>query len=180
LRREASAIDAADRKLRQIGTPAAAVLRAHLLAYGHAVLQDEWPIMAQQGFDRNVDDLYDTLLHASQVAVSQAPSAEQSAYAEAIREINTLDDYRDARVTAATVRLPRAFWRVIEALVLFSIVIAATIPWTVPHTISTILTSAALAVLVALTIIVDVPFEGETAAQPIELRYVLGQMAQRH
>jgi len=67
----------------------------------------------------------------------------------------------------------------VSALVLFSIVIASTIPWTVPHTISTILTSAALAVLVALTIIVDIPFEGETAAQPTELRYVLGQMAER-
>jgi hypothetical protein len=66
-------------------------------------------------------------------------------------------------------RLAASFWHAILALVLVSVLLAAGLPCTPAYLFSTTLMSIALAVLIALTIIVDVPFQGESAVRPTEL-----------
>jgi hypothetical protein len=87
---------------------------------------------------------------------------------------DALSDLREERITSTTLRLPRAFRRTTGALVVVTVVLAGAMPWTARHLLlSVFLVSAALAVLAALVAIVDVPFRGESAVRPTELRRVL-------
>ena len=94
-------------------------------------------------------------------------------------EVDKLDDVRDARLTAALQRLPNVFWLGTGALIALSIVLAAGISWTLPHAFATILPAAAIGILFGLTVAVDVPIRGQTAAQPSALKNVIHEMERR-
>jgi hypothetical protein len=175
LTREASTLDLIQRGLQHIDSEAAADLRARLIAYGHAVIAEEWPLLAHGKHSRRLDAAYAELLRAAN-SIEPTKSQQQSAYNDVVKNLDLLAYLRSERITAAKVRLPSAFWHAIAAMILVSILAAAGIPTTLHHRLCTLLMSAALAVLVALVAIIDVPFQGQTAVRPTDLQQVLSQL----
>jgi hypothetical protein len=171
LRREAATLIEADHEMLRLGD-AAGGLRARLEEYGRAILADEWPRLVNGGRSQQVDGILIGMLHAAR-GIEQASFPAQPHRGELMRQLDQLSDLREERITSATLRLPRAFWRATGALVLVTVVLAGAMPWTARHLLSVLLVSAALAVLVALVAIVDVPFRGESAVRPTELRRAL-------
>jgi hypothetical protein len=174
LRREASTLLEVDHEMLHLGAPAAG-LRAGLAEYGRAILADEWPRLASGGRSRRADDILVGLRRAARGIEPTEPTGSQAPPRRdaLLRELDQLSDLREERLTSATLRLPRAFWRATAALVLVTVVLAGATPWTARHLLSVLSVSAALAVLVALVAIVDVPFRGESAVRPTELRHAV-------
>jgi hypothetical protein len=172
LRREAAALLEADHEILRLGGDAAAGLRRALQDYGRAILSDEWPRLTSGGRSPQVDGILVGLLHAAR-GIEQASLPAPPHRGELMRQLDQLSDLREERITSATLRLPRAFWRATGALVVVTVVLAGAMPWTARHLLSVFLVSAALAVLAALVAIVDVPFRGESAVRPTELRRAL-------
>jgi hypothetical protein len=145
---------------------------AQLAAYGRAILSEEWPLLKEGRRSTRVDRLYTNLARAVR-AIKPANAQQQSMYGELLRRLDELSDLREARIAAASTRLPRAFWHVIWALTLITVLLTGAVPWTAHDRLGVLLVSAALGVLIALVTILDVPFRGESAVQPTELQRVL-------
>ncbi len=176
LTREASALDLAERESQHLDGQAAADLRVRLIDYGRAIITNEWPLLARGQRSTRLNNTYADLMHLS-ASIEQNTGRQDVAYNDLLKNLDLLAYLRDERITAATNRLPAAFWHAIEAMTLVSVLLAAAIPATLPHRLSTLLPSAALAVLIALVIIVDVPFQGQSAIRPTELQQVLDQLS---
>jgi hypothetical protein len=173
LAQEANTFDLATREARQLDGPAAAAIANRLLDYGNAVVTEEWPLLAHGRESDRLGAAYRELLHAA-VALGRTAFAPQSLYDDLLKNLSLLGQLRDQRISAATVRLPAAFWHAIAAMTLVSILLTAGAPLTLPFRLTTLLPSAALAILIALLIIIDVPFQGQSAIRPVELERVLG------
>ena len=78
------------------------------------------------------------------------------------RQVDVLSDLREARITAAALQLPRAFWRATAVLPVLGVLLVSVVPWTLQHLLSAPVLSSVL--LVAPVAIVDVPFRGESGA----------------
>jgi len=176
VRREATELIAASHILLQLATPSAEMLRAHLASYARLIVVDEWPMLLGGGRSRDVDLLLVRLLEGSRAAAASDP-ARVTGYAEFARRLDGLSDLREARITAATLQLPRAFWHATVVLLAFGIVLASLVPWTVHHLSGAMVLSCVLGVLVSLVAIVDSPFRGESGVKPTELRRALDDMS---
>lgn len=177
LRQEASTLVELDHELLRPGD-VTAELRNGLERYGHALLADEWPRLVGGGRSRLADDLLRSLQRMASVIT--VPSLVAPGYRDdLLRKLERLSELRESRITSATLRLSPAFWRATVALVLVSILLAGLAPWNVPNLASLLPVAAALAVLFALVAIVDVPFRGESAVRPTELRRAVDTMQSR-
>ena len=134
-------------------------------------------MLAHGGHSRRLDRVYTELMRSA-AELETTTVRQQTAYNDLLRTLDRLAYLRNERIIAAAGRLPISFWHAIEVMALISILLAAAVPATLPHRMCTLLPSAALAVLIALVIIVDVPFQGQSAVRPVELQQVLSQMGQ--
>lgn len=169
VRREAAELVAADHALLHMGDAQAGALRALLLGYARTVLTEEWPMLVARGRSAEAGAALATMLRVNRAAAASNPerAATHTAFG---RQIDELSDLREARITAAALQLPRAFWRATGVLLMLGILLVSVVPWTVQHLLSALVLSAVLGVLVALVAIVDVPFRGESGVKPTELR----------
>ena len=91
-----------------ISGPEAEALRDNLFVYAETVVQDEWPAMAEGGFDGSAGwqllDRFHLALAKMQPNDAAAPGLEQ----EMIRSLNALYDARRGRFHAAEAGLPRS------------------------------------------------------------------------
>lgn len=172
LAQEAATLDLATREMRQLDGPGATELSKRLVDYGRAIVTEEWPLLAHGQYSTSLDTAYVGIL-ADATAFDRAAIKPQSIYNDLLKNLALLGDLRDQRITAATLRLPPAFWHAIAAMTFVSVLLAAAIPATLHYRLATLLPSAALGVLIALVIIVDVPFQGQSAVRPTELEHVL-------
>jgi hypothetical protein len=62
--------------------------------------------------------------------------------------------------------MPNGIYPLSDKMTLISILLVAAVPAMLPHRLCTLLPSAALSVLIALVIIFDVPFQGQSAVRP--------------
>lgn len=173
--REAATFDLATRELQHFEVRDAAELRARLNEYGQAVVTEEWPLLARGRHSTRVDGVYAALLRSA-TGFEPATARQQNAQNDLLRNLDLLGDLRDQRIAAATVRLPTSFWAAIGAMALICVLLAASASTTVSHRLATLLPAAALGVLIALVIIIDAPFKGQTAVRPDELQQALSQL----
>jgi len=171
---EADTLDLAARELQQIGTAEALAVRGQLIAYGEAIVTQEWPLLASGRHSAPVDGLYAALLRSAGAPVL-AGAGQQTVYNDLIRNLDLLGNLRDERVAAA-VRLPGPFWLTIWAMTAVCVLLAASVPATFADRLATLLPAAALGLLIALVIIIDVPFEGEFSVRPTAMRHVLSEL----
>ena len=175
LQREAGAVNAIWNALEPLDSSDATELRDRLRVYVHRIIDHEWPLLARGDYDRHADAILSDMLHKARRA-AQATPADGQTYSSVIQDLDTLYDTSNARRSSASLRLAPSFWHAIFLLVLVSVLMAAGLPCTPAYMFSTALMSTALAVLIALTIIVDVPFQGESAVRPTELLKALHHM----
>ena len=173
--READTFDLAARQLQRSELPNAAQLRDRLLDYGQAIVTEEWPQLVQGHRATRVNGLYAALLRSA-TAREPASALQQNTRNDLLRSLDLLGDLRDRRIAAATVRLPTSFWAAIGTMALICTLLAAAASTTVAHRLATLLPAAALGVLIALVIIIDAPFKGQTAVGSDELQQVLIQL----
>ena len=178
VRRESSVIDALDRQLFGVGTTRAGELRSSLRTYLQAIIESDWPAMATGHEAQNVSELLASMTRQGRTILLDA-SIPQTLAVEMSDEMDKLDDMRDARLTAALQRLPTVFWLGVGSLIGLAVVLAGAISWTLPHALGTIPPAAAIGILFGLTVAVDVPIRGQSAAQPTALYNVLHQMEKR-
>jgi hypothetical protein len=173
--READTFDLAARQLERSDLPDATQARARLVAYGQAIVTEEWPQLVHGHGTPHINGLYATLLRSA-MALEPSSPRQQTARADLLRSLDLLGDLRDRRVAAAKVRLPTSFWVAIGTMALICTLLAAGASTTVAHRLATLLPAAALGVLIALVIIIDAPFKGQTAVRPDELQQALAQL----
>ncbi len=175
LQREASVLVLVDHEIAWAGDPGSSKPRAQLAAYARAILSDEWPRLSEGQRNARVDDLYAALSRAVE-AIKPTTPQQQSMYSELLQHLDELSNLREARIAAASTRLPQAFWHWIRALTLITIVLAGATPWTAHNLLSMVLVTSALAALIALVVIMDVPFRGEGAVEPTGLQRVMSDI----
>lgn len=176
--READTFDLVARQLQRSEVRNAAELRDRLFEYGQAIVTEEWPLLAHGRHSTHLNGAYAALLQSTNGLETAAPG-HQNAQNDLLRSLDLLGDLRDRRIAAATVRLPSSFWIAIGTMALICILLAASASTTVAHRLATLLPAAALGVLIALVIIIDAPFKGQTAVRPDELQQILSQLGPR-
>jgi hypothetical protein len=174
--READTFDLAARQQQHADFHDATELHNRFVEYGQAIATEEWPLLVHGHRATRVNGVYAALLRSA-MALEPESARQQNARADLLRSLDLLGDLRDRRIAAATVRLPTSFWIAIAAMALICTLLAAAASTTVAHRLATLLPAAALGVLIALVIIIDAPFKGQTAVRPDELQQVLLQLA---
>jgi hypothetical protein len=179
--KEAAAFEALDRALLRMGKPGFADLRPSLAAYGQSIITDEWSKLGAGERSAKTDDLFNTLSKAIHV-LSQDGSGQQAAYGELVKPLDDLADLREELLSDAdpeTSGLPVFFWTTIVGLIAVAFCLATLTAPTLGRTVAVGAAGAAIALLLAFVIIVDMPFEGDTSVSPRPLQKALALNAKR-
>lgn len=166
--KEAAAITAADRSLLRSGNPGLITLRPALAAYATSIVDDEWPLLATEARSGDTDDAYNALSKQAR-AVNPADARQQAMFSELLKALDDMADYREQRLVEGESDLPSFFWVTTGGLLAIGFGLALLTAATLHGIVSVGATTAAIALLVGFTIIVDQPFEGETSVTPKEI-----------
>jgi hypothetical protein len=173
--KEAAALEVLDRALLRIGKPGFADLRPSLAAYGQSMVSDEWPKLSSGERSALTDDFFNVLSKGVH-DLSPDDARQQTVYAELIKTLDELADLREERLAGAdpeTSGLPIFFWSTIVGLIAVAFCLATlTIP-SLGRTVAVGAAAAAIALLLAFVIIVDIPFEGDTSVSSRPLQKAL-------
>ena len=165
--REASFVTRLDRQLRSIGGADADTAREALRRYVMKVAEDDWPGLAaaEPDLSPRASEALDYLVEVSQRAAAHSP-----AYAEDLQVLlREIEESRQRRLENATRTVPRVFWWVIWVFLLGAMVMNGRFPIN-RATLSVIaLHMAAIGMVVALIVILDEPYRGQSAISPVPL-----------
>jgi hypothetical protein len=107
--REAALMFKLNRSLSAFGGAHAVELQGDLKNYASAVVEDEWPMMAKnERSEKASNDLTD-LTQGIRLLDPRNP-VQQMARAEIVTTLNQLSDVREARLSAARLKLPTYLW----------------------------------------------------------------------
>ncbi|SIT36325.1 conserved membrane hypothetical protein [Paraburkholderia ribeironis] len=170
--REASLVTRLDRQLRSIGGTDAEVARDALRDYVQKVAEDDWPALAraEPELSSSANEALDHLVEVTLRVAVHAP-----AYAEELQtSLREIEDSRQMRLENATRTVPRVFWWVIWVFLLGAMVMNGRFPIT-PATLGVIaLHMAAIGMVVALIVILDEPYRGQSAISPAPIEKAVG------
>ena len=175
---EASQINQVDRLLTRYDTPEATVLRPLVRAYAQSIVTNEWPRMLASRPSRPTGLAYAQLSRAI-MAMNPEPGRQSLIFAELLKSLDAAAESRERRLANVRVRLPGIYWMVILFGTLVLLFVSSTIT---PTRLRTTVLAAQLAVLgafIGFTFIMDAPFVGETAVQPVALARVIQSMEAR-
>jgi hypothetical protein len=179
--KQAAAFEALDRALLRIGKPGAAELRPSLAAYGQSVVTDEWPKLSAGERNAKTDDLFNALSKGIHGLISEI-DRQQTMYVELVKLLDDLADFREELLSDAdpeTSGLPVFFWTTILGLIGVAFCLATLTVPTLGRTVAVGAAGAAIALLLAFVVIVDMPFEGDTSVSPRPLQKALVLNAKR-
>lgn len=170
--KEAGSISAIDRVLLRIDDPAFARMRPLLAAYGQSVIKDEWPQLAKQRRSDVSEKAYTALSRAIRSTNVDSPR-QQAMYNELLKLMDDAADFREQIIADSELSLPVFFWVTIIGLISIGFALACITTPTLTRRTGLAATTAAVALLLAFVIIVDVPFEGQTSISPRAISSVL-------
>jgi hypothetical protein len=174
--REASAILNLDRVLQRSEVPALANLRPALLAYGRAVVDKEWSLLAHPHEAlHGAPEANATFTALSRGIFAFRPQGEFQAemFREAISLSRQLVEVREERLANAELSLPSLFWASMALICVLLVVLACLATPNLARRTELGGIGAAIGLLLALVIILDLPFSGESAASPAPIERVL-------
>ena len=170
--KEASAFNNMDRVLLRSGDPIFVNLRPALQAYGRAVIDKEWPLLAHGGRAAEANDAFAALSRTG-YAFQPSNSREEAMFGQFVRALNDLSDLREARLGNSELSLPSLFWATLTMVMLLLVLLASLVTPAPERTMQLRGMIAALGILLSLVVIVDLPFSGETAASPAPIERML-------
>jgi hypothetical protein len=165
--REGSYVTRLNRDLASIGDAAADKARAQLKAYVETVASEEWRTLSRKNPD--LAPAADRAI-AALVADVRAVAAAHPEVAGNLRMLlDKLEEHRQIRLEVATKSVPNVFWWIITVFVLGAMAMngrhklnATTLSLISMH-------MAAIGLVLALIVIMDEPFRGETSISPAHL-----------
>jgi len=173
---EASAINQMDRLLLRYGDPKVAAMRPLLMNYAQSIVHDEWPLLEKgqaHVLDSKASPTFGQLARTV-YAIEPTPGRQTEIYNLMLAQVDSIAEMRAQRIQDAQTRLPAAFWQIIIALFVLLIVLALLIEPTVGRAIAVGGQALAVALLLSLVFIYNVPFKGQTALQPDAIVKVIG------
>ena len=165
INKEASAFNNMDRVLLRSGDPTFVNLRPALHAYGRAVIDKEWPLLAHGGRAPEANNAFAVLSRAG-YAFQATNSREEAMFGQYVQRMNELSDLRNTRLNNSDLSLPSLFWATICMLLLLMVVLASLVTPAPERTVQVLGMIIALGILLSQVVIVDLPFSGETSASP--------------
>jgi hypothetical protein len=165
--REASFVTRLDRQLRSIGGADADAARDALRRYVTTVAEDDWPALAaaEPALSPRASEALDHL-----VTVTHRAGARTPAYAEDLQtSLRDIEDSRQKRLENATRTVPRVFWWVIWIFLLGAMAMNGRFPINRATVSAIALHMAAIGMVVALIVILDEPYRGQSAISPAPL-----------
>lgn len=176
--KEANAIGNVDRSLARFGDPKMSSLRPAFLDYAKSIVSEEWRIMASGGRSARAEVLYAQVSRAAR-SVDAANPRQQAIFTEILRGLDDVADLRESRLSAATTGLPGLFWNVVTALFVLLVILSALVAPTRDRAFMMGGMVAGLGLVLALVIIVDLPFDGDVAVQPRAINRIMVAMTNR-
>jgi len=140
----------------------------------------DWPAMKFTHAQGNhaTDDAFTEVLHAVRKMVADNPR-QQAVLDRLLNALEKTFDAREDRLSASEWQLPGLFWWAIVALMTLLLGLVSLMECSAERTISVTGIAAGLALMLALLIIIDGPFDGETSVQPSAIERSLGDMLAR-
>jgi hypothetical protein len=149
-------------------------LRNEFREYAEAVINEEWPLMANGGSSPHVKQILDRIF-VTFSRIQPTTNAETNLHNEMLTGINELSDHRRLRLLSADNKVPPLMWYILiiggVVTVLFSYLLG------VENGRSHILMTGALTLMITLTmyliLAIDHPYGGAVSVQPDAFRLVL-------
>jgi hypothetical protein len=96
-----------------------------------------------------------------------------------LKTLDELADLRDARITTAGLALPAIFWEAVLTLAGLMVVLAGFVDPEASARLTIGMSGVAIALLIALVIIIDSPFDGEHRVSPAPIQKAIAIGAER-
>ncbi len=177
--REASAITDLDRTLSRFGTAETTRIRAMLAEYSRTIVTDEWPALAEGGRSLAVDRIYRGMDRDS-LAIKPATPQQLSMFTPMLKYLDDLADLRETRIIIAGLALPPVFWDAVLVLAGLMLVLAGLVDREAGGRLTIEMGGIAIALLLALVIIIDGPFKGESSVSPEPIQKAIARNAERY
>jgi hypothetical protein len=176
--KEAAALISTDRILLRSGKPELVALRPLLAAYGNSLIHDEWPELRTGERSDEATEAYNQLSKSAR-AIAPDDTRQQAMYNELLKSLDDLSDLREAVVSDSDLHLPEFFWITTFCLLGLAFALALLTANSLNRTVGVGAAAAAVGLLLAFVIIVDLPFEGETSVTPRAIEKALLVNARR-
>ena len=179
--KEASTITAADRILLRIGHPEASSTRSLLHTYITSIIDDDWPSMKvthAQGSGKT-DAVFAAMTSSARLMVSDNVR-QQTMLDQLQTAMDGIFDARENRLSAADWQLPDLFWWAILSLLVLLLGLVMLMECSAERTLAVLGIAAGLSLMLALLIIIDGPFDGETSVPPSAISRSLVDMRARN
>jgi hypothetical protein len=171
--REASILTRLDAELKVAGGTAADAARQDLRRYSAAVVAHDWQTLGQPEPRLSVEaDGALAALRASGRAAARASPDSASAIGSFLSQI---EDYRFGRLESATKTVTNVFWWIIFAFLLGAMAMNGRNPVDPASAALIFLHMAGIGLVLALIVVMDQPFRGETSVPPDALAAAIGE-----
>jgi hypothetical protein len=154
--------------------PLRSEFRKELLEYGHSVIEDEWPLMAQ---GESSETVWQHLVDAFEIYAKFQPETPQetNVHAEMLNRLNELSELRTMRLSSSASAVPRIMWGILIAGGIITIAFSYFLG--VADARSHLWMTASMAAMIALTLYIivamDHPFGGRLSIEPDALEAIL-------
>jgi len=172
VQREATLVGQIDRGLLRTGPEELRALRPVLNDYIRTVITEEWPLMAEGGRSARAYDLFNELSRTIRRTEVEG-GRQQAVYGELLRALSDLSDAREQRLMASRLALPDLFWWTIMGAILLVLPLCAMTAGTLNSAVLKLALAGSLAMLLALVIVIDRPYSGETRVAPLPFERAL-------
>lgn len=172
INREAAAFNNMDRVLARFGAAEMASLRPALDAYGRAIVDQEWPLLARAQRSPVATEAFRALSRGAH-EIEPANHRQEALYNEMLRVMHDLTDLRENRLANTELSLPGPYWATVFAVCGILVVLASLVTPAPERTVQIRGMMAVLSLLLSLVVVVDSPFSGEYSASPRPIERVL-------
>lgn len=162
--REASLITRLDAELTVAGGTAARSAREDLRRYADAVVAHDWPSLGQPAPRLSVEA--DEALAALRASGRSAAKASPESASLITSFLTQIEDYRFGRLESATKTVTNVFWWIIFAFLFGAMAMNGRHPVDLASASLIFLHMAGIGLVLALIVVMDQPFRGETSVPP--------------
>ena len=178
VQREATLINQLDRGLLRTGPAELQALRPVLVEYARLLVDDEWPLMGRGDRSISAYRKFNELSRGIRVVEVTTPR-QQAQFADMLRNLEALSDIRDVRLLNSRLALPGLFWATILGGCLLLLPICAMTATSLNSALLKLAMGGSVGMLMALVIIIDRPFSGQTQVSPAPIERAIARNLER-